>query len=125
MLELEWVVDNKPIGGKVQTTRLGFCPVFCKLWDPVAGDPRDKVYSILGLVDPREAEMVEPDYSVPWETVFAKATFASISVQNSIEILEQLNNPGASRPSRLPSWVRSGPSRIPPTMASSLHPPSV
>jgi hypothetical protein len=51
------------------------------------GDGRDKVYSILSLIDPEEASLVPPDYTIPINEVYARATFASIVVRGCFDIL--------------------------------------
>ncbi|KAK3671447.1 hypothetical protein LTR78_008725 [Recurvomyces mirabilis] len=51
-------------------------------------DPRDKVYSLLGLVGAKEAAKIRPDYTLPIWTVFAQATYASIAHTRQLDMLE-------------------------------------
>ncbi|KAK1473548.1 hypothetical protein CABS01_04210 [Colletotrichum abscissum] len=66
-------------------------------------DPRDKVYGILGLMDPRIVAKIEVDYSFPpWKT-FAQLVLAEHDVYQK---LNMINNCGiATRPEGCPSWV--------------------
>ncbi|CAJ2509145.1 Uu.00g141710.m01.CDS01 [Anthostomella pinea] len=61
-----------------------------------ATDVRDRVYSLLGLVDPRESEQVGVDYEAPTWKVFAAATSVAITATRSLDILQlsALANPG-------------------------------
>lgn len=64
----------------------------------------DKVYSVLSLMDPREADSIKVDYSLPLEILFAQATFSSIAVQRSFAILELIEFEEYQR-TTLPSWT--------------------
>ncbi|KAK5170185.1 uncharacterized protein LTR77_004770 [Saxophila tyrrhenica] len=51
-------------------------------------NPSDKVYSVLSLIDPKEASMMPVDYRLSPVQVFARATYAAIVVQRTFAILE-------------------------------------
>jgi hypothetical protein len=68
------------------TPRWSFAIMLPHLRSVGCSDYRDKVYSMLSLVDPREAARVVPRYNIPWVEVYARATFASISVQQNCDI---------------------------------------
>ena len=86
-----------------------------------ATDPRDKVYSLLSMVDAAEASLINIDYSTPCAEVYAKATFAIIAANSELSVLLYIaNDTSASkaldpedRPARrtgrrlpgLPSWA--------------------
>lgn len=67
-----------------------------------ATDPRDKVYSLLGLMDPLLATAIDVNCQLPVEQVFEDFTREVIKYSNSFEILRQGN--GITRP-LWPSWV--------------------
>ena len=68
-------------------------------------DPKDKVYSLLSLIDTAEASMIPPNYR--GQTIaqtFARATYAAVVAQKSLAILELVcfeDNPTAG----LATWV--------------------
>ena len=63
--------------------------------------PQDLVYSLLGAA--RDRLDLAPDYAVPFETVFAKATAQIISITGSLSILREVY--GEIECSGLPTWV--------------------
>ena len=67
-------------------------------------DPRDKIYSLLSFLNPRERELVSPDYHSSIEVVFSRATYAAFQGPTKFAILEliKFNRPGRS--SALPTW---------------------
>jgi hypothetical protein len=67
-----------------------------------ATDPRDKVFSVLGMVDP-EIYNIQPDYRISTEETFTTATQCIISREQSLDILSACQNPDRSH--GLPSWV--------------------
>ncbi|KAK3670066.1 hypothetical protein LTR78_010006 [Recurvomyces mirabilis] len=71
---------------------------------PQATDPRDRVHSVLGLIDAEEARLIGVDYNLTCEQVSAKATFASIKRYGDLEALfyVQLKRPSENR---VPSWA--------------------
>ena len=69
-----------------------------------ATNPRDKVYSILGLIDQREVQLVGFDYSISCAELFGKATFASMKVRGDLDVLV-LRKLNAEASSGLPSWA--------------------
>ncbi|EME43960.1 hypothetical protein DOTSEDRAFT_129752, partial [Dothistroma septosporum NZE10] len=69
-------------------------------------DSRDKIYSTLGIMDNEEADLIHPDYSTPWQEVYARATYASIKIQRSFGIFDvHCRNSDHLNPSRLPTWT--------------------
>ncbi|KAM3421450.1 hypothetical protein BST61_g1843 [Cercospora zeina] len=52
-----------------------------------ATDPRDKVYSMLALIEPADSALIEIDYKKPVSWVYAEATHASIMASGNIHIL--------------------------------------
>jgi hypothetical protein len=69
-----------------------------------ATDPRDKVYGLLGLVNPDEADRIQPDYTIDCSQVFAKATFESMRSQGNWNPLGCVLFTEA-RIEDLPSWA--------------------
>ena len=74
-------------------------------------DPRDKIYSVLSLIRSRQADYIQPDYSIPCSETYAKATFADITVEKCLDILalvavKQPREPfDAQSTGRIPTWV--------------------
>ena len=67
-----------------------------------ATDARDKVFSVLGLVDPK-IYTVKADYRSPVSEVFKVATVSIITKTKRLDILSAAQNPG--RNNHIPSWV--------------------
>ncbi len=69
-------------------------------------DPRDRVYSLLGLVRLREAEMNEIDYSrsISAQQVFAKATYNIINLNKNLNVLEYVSASSSHDPV-MPTWA--------------------
>ena len=67
-------------------------------------NPRDKVYSLLSLIDGREASAIETNYKRTCAEIFANATYAAIVAQGNFEILELACFEGCPTP-ELPSWA--------------------
>ncbi|PPJ51734.1 hypothetical protein CBER1_08889 [Cercospora berteroae] len=67
-----------------------------------ATDPRDKVYSLLALIEPAESALVAIDYKKPVPWVYAEATYASIMASGNIHILGMVK--GDRSELELPSW---------------------
>lgn len=65
-------------------------------------DPRDKVYSILGIVADGQVESILPDYSVPVQEVYKRIAVHVMNRDNNLEFLS-FCNPG--RRLQIPSWV--------------------
>ena len=68
-------------------------------------DPRDKIYSILGLCSTEENYGLIPDYSKPIADVYREFASASINNMRSLYILALSNLPLEGPPDGLPSWV--------------------
>ncbi|GAP87007.1 putative heterokaryon incompatibility protein [Rosellinia necatrix] len=71
-----------------------------------ATDPRDKVYSVLGLVGPDEARAgrLVPDYTVSVGECYRRAALAIMSYTRNLDVFLIEQNPG-SRPGSSLSWV--------------------
>ncbi|KAK3718490.1 hypothetical protein LTR37_004994 [Vermiconidia calcicola] len=69
-------------------------------------DDRDRVYSLLSLIDVKEAAIIGADYteSCPCEITFARATYAALVARNDFSILQLVSFKQLSAYS-LPSWV--------------------
>ncbi|KAK3711180.1 hypothetical protein LTR37_009773 [Vermiconidia calcicola] len=69
-------------------------------------DERDKVYSLLSLIDVKEAAIIGADYteSCPCQITFARATYAALVARNDFSILQLVSFKQLSAYS-LPSWV--------------------
>lgn len=78
-------------------TRLLFHTRSCK-----STDPRDKVFSVLGLADPALCS-VKPDYRTTLDHVLKTVTRAIITNKQSLDILAGCQNP--EKENDLPSWV--------------------
>lgn len=71
-----------------------------------ATDPRDKVYSLLSMIRPVEADMIKPNYSdrTTCEDVYTVATYATIVGSDSLDSLAMAWCHDL-RMANLPSWV--------------------
>lgn len=66
-------------------------------------DPRDKVYGILGLLDPRIVDRIEVNYSTPvWQT-YAQLVLAEMDAYQKLNMLNHCNL--MTRMEGSPSWV--------------------
>jgi len=75
-----------------------------------ATDPRDKVYSILGLISPEKLERFRIDYDLDAAKVFTYAATFTITEENNLSVLAENKTPpdydsDASECILLPSWV--------------------
>ncbi|KAI1160833.1 heterokaryon incompatibility protein-domain-containing protein [Nemania serpens] len=73
-----------------------------------ATDPRDKVYSVLGLINPPEAQIegLASDYTVSVEESYKRVALAIMSYTRDLDVLITDYNPGSnlSSPSWVPDW---------------------
>ena len=67
-------------------------------------NPMDKVFSLRGLVDSREAQLIVTDYTQSCQHTFANATFAALHVQSDFHIFELISF-GHPRMNDLPLWA--------------------
>lgn len=66
-------------------------------------DPRDKLYGILGLLDPRIVAKIEVDYSTPvWKT-YAQLVLAEMEAYHKLNMINHCNI--TTRLEGYPSWV--------------------
>lgn len=68
-------------------------------------DPRDKVYSLLGLLEDSYSLKISVDYALDVATLFTQATCAEIEASQNLDILCLVSSPCRSGTSHLPSWV--------------------
>ncbi|KAJ9633849.1 hypothetical protein H2204_006634 [Knufia peltigerae] len=71
-----------------------------------ASDPRDKVYSIMGLVDDDFSKLMAPDYSAAntVEAVYKKAAKYLLSTEHGMSLLGQAGYSREGLPSWAPDW---------------------
>jgi len=67
-----------------------------------ASNPRDHVYSLLGLLEPSQ-RLLRPDYSLSSSQVFIKTALEIIKAEESLEYLTHIGN--SVKNVDLPSWV--------------------
>ena len=79
-----------------------------------ATDPRDKIYSLLGLVrdkkDPKphgkvDNNVIRPDYSSSVDTIFCQVTKSLIKHESSLALLSTVEDASLRVTLNLPSWV--------------------
>jgi hypothetical protein len=76
-----------------------------------ASEPRDKVYSLLGLLDPATdaaappADMIVPDYQKPIERVYLEAAWFQLRGVRHLDLLGHVQEASRTRLEGLPSWV--------------------
>lgn len=73
--------------------------------DAKASDPRNIVFSLLGLFDPIHTERIHPDYSLSVKDVFTAAARHIIRLSGGLEILCSVESPKHSEGGALPTWV--------------------
>ncbi|KAK6429735.1 hypothetical protein LTR95_014117 [Oleoguttula sp. CCFEE 5521] len=77
--------------------------------EAACSDDRDRVYGVLGLVEPRIAQKVVPDYSKDVASVFTETAEAYIAIHHDLHILRDANLiDTAGCPSWVPDWLYSG-----------------
>lgn len=69
------------------------------------GDPRDKVFAVLGVVDSSWSYKLAPDYSLSVQQVYINAATALIRTSMGVFFWNRLNYPAANQIPGLPSWV--------------------
>lgn len=109
--EIDMQRDAVRKGGRNdESTLLDVLARFC---DRESGDPRDRVYGLLGLV-PQQYRHIEADYSLPSARLFVEVTAEIIRQSQSLDILcqspwERRGAPQCSRlgcrTQALPSWA--------------------
>ncbi|CAM1502335.1 Fc.00g043190.m01.CDS01 [Cosmosporella sp. VM-42] len=72
-----------------------------------ATDPRDKVYSFLGLVNSGEASRsaIQPDYQLPVKEVYKRSALAILRGMNNLDLLTTVQPVSSAPEFGLPSWV--------------------
>ncbi|KAI1114124.1 heterokaryon incompatibility protein-domain-containing protein [Nemania sp. NC0429] len=94
------------------------------LWDVRqldATDPRDKVYSVVGLIDPAEArtEGLTSNYTISVEESYKRVTLAIMSYTRNLDVLITDYNPGSKL--IMPSWIADWNSMRSPSPSSILR----
>lgn len=70
-----------------------------------ASDPRDKIYSVLGLADDRQKLALEVDYTCTPEQLYTTSASKIVEANPSVEILNScLHSKSLSLPSWVPDW---------------------
>lgn len=77
-------------------------PMLVRTRTSLATDPRDKLYSILGLIDDSDDPLLQPDYTMSADEVFTRL---SISIVTRSVSLDCLGSAGLVRDIDVPSWV--------------------
>lgn len=74
-----------------------------------ASDPRDQVYSVLGMqsakINPTDQQDIQPDYKKPIADVFTEATKVCITRSSSLDICGLNYSLSSKKIESLPSWV--------------------
>lgn len=93
-----WTKDAEP----PSDGKGGIIDVLSHLGTADATEPKDHVFSILGIIEEREASLITIDYNSSCAEIYAQATYASMQARNDADILAFVV------PSRvthnLPSW---------------------
>ena len=89
----------------ILTTRdeVGLYNLIGYLNDADATDPKDFVYSLLGMVNKGEAQIIASEIGASCAQVYAVATYASIQVHQRLDILDYVT--GVRRSPDLPTWA--------------------
>lgn len=74
-------------------------------WVFVATNPRDKIYGILGLIDPETRAIWPVEYQSSIEEVYAIATRRIIETSQSLKILSCVQDASIRRIGAYPSWI--------------------
>lgn len=70
-------------------------------------DPRDKIYAILGIVEPELSREIVPDYGMHLSDVYKNAFLADLRVTHRLEVLRHCDyKPLPNCPSWVPNWSR-------------------
>jgi hypothetical protein len=69
-----------------------------------AHDPRDIVYSLIGVASRNSTLELDPDYKMPWEDMYTSTAKHIISNSGDLRLLCSSSRPGRYFP-RLPTWV--------------------
>ncbi|CAG9984884.1 unnamed protein product [Clonostachys byssicola] len=69
------------------------------------GDPRDKVFAVLGVVDSDWSGQLAPDYSLSVQQVYINAARVMVRTTEGLAFWQSINYPAANVISDLPSWV--------------------
>lgn len=69
------------------------------------GDPRDKIFAVLSVVDPWWMPQLAPDYSRSVQQVYTDAARALVTTTLGLGFWQGMNHPAAKKIPGLPSWV--------------------
>ena len=71
-----------------------------------ATDPRDRIYSLLALINREEREAIQVDYTKPWRRVFMEVTATLLICHRDLRMLELVTGSRyRSRMKSLPCWT--------------------
>ncbi|KAI0509646.1 heterokaryon incompatibility protein-domain-containing protein [Xylaria bambusicola] len=107
-IHLTTVLQQKRLVGMIDGKQVDYEDLLKLLWEFQlfdVTDPRDKVFSILGLVDSREtqAEGIVPDYTISVEECYKRTALAIMSYTKNLDLLMTDHNLASKL--RSPSWV--------------------
>ena len=74
-------------------------------------DSRDRIYAILGLLQPRFSSLVDPDYSITPMMTYQRACQSWLNAYDRLGFLEFCDMPkgGSKGPSWVPDWSKELP----------------
>ncbi|KAH8592620.1 hypothetical protein B0O99DRAFT_629373 [Bisporella sp. PMI_857] len=83
--------------------------------------PQDRVYGILGFLDPRIVAKIEVDYSIPVWKAYSPLVLAENEVYQKLNMLNRCNiiTRYEGYPSWVPNWVSRSISYVPRELVSS------
>jgi hypothetical protein len=109
--------------GKAKLSNLDLLSLLSAFRDWRTTDPRDKVYSLLGLLSAPESGKILPDYSLSFQKIYGQVVQSSIETLGALDALGYCSLRRDSE-SGLPSWVPDWRARDRPheaDMAMPLH----
>ena len=114
--QLDHVFKDSWLLTEIQESRSKEPATFSRLLEVVnvskCVDARDKVYGVLGIMDPKLSANITPDYTADLATVMTTTAMAYISTYGDLALLRDANMWGAAgAPSWVPDWTWGGRSR--------------
>jgi hypothetical protein len=80
--------------------------------DHLTSDPRDKVYSLLGMASPYGNMRLTVDYSISYQQVFINKAIFIVKGSRSLDILASAGSRSPDLPSWAPDWTIQDPKRL-------------
>lgn len=90
LLEIKYTIDNGmrgPVGLGSDDPSSRFLQIIEAIAVTQATEPSDKIFGVLNILPLAEAEMIDVDYRLPCQEVYAKATYAGIRCLRDFRIL--------------------------------------